>query len=124
MLNAHLRTCAGLLGSSYYDPHISETVYETRNVMICKKLLIGSLSSDLYRVASLIQRDSQQAARQFFTEAQKWTKELQHIRVSRYIRRIIDDVHCEDCEHIFSLEKAEKFLMYGVLLQNYVLRLI
>jgi len=88
--------------------------------MTNKKMLIGSLSNDLMRVASLTQRGSDQAAERFFVEAKKWAKQLSKYKCKRYILKIILDIQSETT---LSLEKAEKFLMYGVLLQNYSLHL-
>ncbi len=88
--------------------------------MTDKKMLIGSLSNDLMRVATLTQRGSNQAAQRFFIEAKKWAKELGKYKFKNYISKIIKDIQSETT---LSLEKAEKFLMYGILLQNYSLHL-
>lgn len=89
--------------------------------MTNKKMLIGSLSNDLMRVASLTQRGSDQAAQRFFLEAKKWAKELSKYKFKSYILQIIKDIQSETN---LSIEKAEKFLMYGILLQNYSLHLL
>jgi hypothetical protein len=86
------------------------------------KLLIGSLSNDLYRVANLTQRGSYQAAERFFVESKRWITDLSNVKVKGYIRKIIDDLEREN-NNVLSLEKAEKFLMYSILLQNYSLHL-
>jgi hypothetical protein len=87
-----------------------------------KKLLIGSLSSDLYRVANLVGRDSYPAANRFFQEAQKWSLQLSDAKVKKHIKKIISDIN-SDSQGVNSIEKAEKLLMYSVLLQNYSLHL-
>ena len=88
--------------------------------MTNKKMLIGSLSNDLMRVASLTQRGSNEAAHTFFVEAKKWAEQLSKYTFKKYILQIIQDIQTETT---LSLEKAETFLMYGILLQNYSLHL-
>ncbi|HEX7017552.1 MAG TPA: hypothetical protein VF209_01435 [Patescibacteria group bacterium] len=85
-----------------------------------KKLLIGSLSNDLLRVATLTQRGSNQAAERFFLEAKKWAEELSNHELKEYIAKIVKDIQSETS---LTLESAEKFLMYSILLQNYSLQL-
>lgn len=84
------------------------------------QLLVGSLSNDLFRVASLAQRGSTKAASRFLIEAQRWSKELQNRDVSEYIAKLATDISSRKSTDI-SLSSAEKYLMYGVLLQNYAL---
>lgn len=86
------------------------------------KLLIGSLSNDLYRVASLAQRGSTQAAGRFLIESQKWVADLSDKKTKKYIKKIIDDLKKEPSQPI-TPEKAEKYLMYSILLQNYALHI-
>jgi hypothetical protein len=90
--------------------------------MTNKKMLIGSLSNDLMRVANLQQRGSDKAAQRFFTEAKRWVSDLSQMKVKGYIKKIINDLDKETFEDS-SIEKAEKFLMYSILLQNYSLHL-
>lgn len=85
-----------------------------------KKLLIGSLSNDLLRVASLVQRGSNRAAEKFFQEAKKWAIQLSNYELKEYIVKIIEDIKSETT---LTMEKAEKLLMYSILLQNYSLKL-
>lgn len=85
------------------------------------KLLIGSLSNDLYRAAGMIQRGSLIGAQRFVVEAQRWTKDLQHKKVKPYIRDIVADL--KDNHQQLDMAQAEKYLMYSVLLQNYALHL-
>lgn len=91
--------------------------------MTDKKMLIGSLSNDLMRVASLTQRGSDQAAKKFFVEAQRWVSDLSNLELKGYIEKIILDLQQETFENNL-MEKAEKFLMYSILLQNYSLHLL
>lgn len=84
------------------------------------EMLVGSLSNDLFRVASLAQRGSTQAASRFLQEAKRWAIPLQSGAVSPYIQNIAQDISKRGVGDI-SLESAEKYLMYGILLQNYSL---
>lgn len=84
------------------------------------RLLVGSLSNDLFRVATLTQRGSLSAATRFLTEAQRWAEPLIEQPVDGYIVEIARDV-TKRKEDELSLELAERYLMYGVLLQNYAL---
>jgi hypothetical protein len=84
------------------------------------KMLVGSLSNDLFRVASLSQRGSNKAASRFLREAQRWSKDLQNQDVKGYIVNLAKDISSRDSDDI-SLAAAEKYLMYGILLQNYAL---
>ncbi len=85
-------------------------------------MLAGSLSNDLFRVASLAQRGSNKAASRFLEEAQKWSSVLKKHEVPPYILKIVQDLSSRNKDDI-SLNSAEKYLMYGILLQNYALHL-
>lgn len=82
-------------------------------------MLIGSLSNDLYRVASLAQRGSMNAANRFLLESKRWTNELKGYNLKGYLKKIVLDLEKEDC--CLDEARAEKLLMYSVLLQNYSL---
>jgi hypothetical protein len=84
------------------------------------KMLVGSLSNDLFRVASLSQRGSKKAASRFLTEAQRWSKDLENLELASYITKLAADISSRDASDT-SLASAERYLMYGVLLQNYAL---
>lgn len=86
------------------------------------KVLVGSLSNDLFRVAVLTQRGSSVAAGRFLREAQRWTEALKKQKTAGYIRDIARKVSMDSVEDI-SLHKAESYLMYGILLQNYALHM-
>lgn len=83
-------------------------------------MLIGSLSNDLFRVASLSQRGSKQAAERFLLEAKRWAEPLVDKKIAPYIVGIAQDISKRNT-HDIELESAERYLMYGVLLQNYSL---
>ncbi|MBP9700398.1 hypothetical protein KBD71_03920 [Candidatus Woesebacteria bacterium] len=83
-------------------------------------LLVGSLSNDLFRVASLTQRGSTTAALRFALEAKRWANSIQENEVAPYIHRIVLEISKEELK-VITIEDAEKYLMYGVLLQNYAL---
>lgn len=84
------------------------------------KLLAGSLSNDLFRIASLKQRGADIAALRFLTEAKRWTIPLQNKMVAKYIQDIAADVASASSRTI-SMPQAELYLMYGILLQNFSL---
>lgn len=90
--------------------------------MTDKKMLIGSLSNDLYRVASLTQRGSIQAANRFFAESQRWSNKLADHDLEKYIEKIISNLNSNN-KIALDEAQAEKILMYSVLLQNYALHL-
>lgn len=82
-------------------------------------LLSGSLSNDLIRVATLTQRGSMKGAERFRIEAKRWAGQLCKLQVEPYIRKIATEV--DTSESALDLELAERYLMYGILLQNYAL---
>lgn len=84
------------------------------------QMLIGSLSNDLFRIASLKQRGSDIAANRFLKEAQRWSVLLEKSAEKQYIKDIARDVTNTSPADLV-LIKAETFLMYGTLLQNYTL---
>ena len=88
--------------------------------MTDEEILIGSLSNDLYRVANLFGRGSEKAANRFWQESKRWSGKLLSHDSKKYIHNIILDLE-SDQKTKLSQAKAEKLLMYSVLLQNYVL---
>jgi hypothetical protein len=84
------------------------------------RMLAGSLSNDLFRVASLAQRGSTLAASRFLKEAQRWSRDLQNFSDAVYIKKIARDISSRK-ETEIDEASAERYLMYGVLLQNYAL---
>lgn len=87
--------------------------------MTKKRLLVGSLSNDLFRVANLTQRGSMQGSARFAEESKRWARELLNIELPPYLHKIVTEV--ADSKTDVDLQTAEKYLMYGVLLQNYCL---
>ncbi|MCD6381793.1 MAG: hypothetical protein J7L43_02345 [Candidatus Aenigmarchaeota archaeon] len=69
------------------------------------------------------QRGSTVAAKRFLLEAKRWASELQHQEVAGYIKKIAKDVVGKKTNGISEAE-AEQYLMYGVLLQNYTLKIV
>ncbi|MDQ3008025.1 MAG: hypothetical protein M3Q81_00340 [bacterium] len=88
--------------------------------MTAEQMLAGSLSNDLFRVATLAQRGSAQAAMRFLKEAQRWSNDLQELPTKEYIKKIAQDISATKEDDI-STADSEKYLMYGVLLQNFCL---
>lgn len=85
-------------------------------------LLVGSLSNDLFRIANLTQRGNIKGASRFLSEAKRWAKPLKSASVKPYIQSIAADINNEP-ESEITLARAETYLMYGVLLQNYALHI-
>jgi len=86
------------------------------------KLLIGSLSNDLYRAANLSYRGSHKAAKGFWEQSKRWIADLQSHENKPYIEKIIDSLSTEEFDPADTAQ-AEKNLMYSILLQNYTLSL-
>ena len=84
------------------------------------RLLIGSLSNDLFRIAALVGRGSPGDATVFLLEAKRWAKSLRGLATVDYIKDIAKDIEVTKVEPV-SPALAERFLMYGVILQNYAL---
>lgn len=84
------------------------------------KMLAGSLSNDLLRVAGLVQRGSTKAAARFLREAKRWSVDLEKTDAKEYILKIARDISERDDTDLAEAS-AERYLMYGVLLQNYCL---
>jgi len=84
------------------------------------QLLVGSLSNDLFRVANLIQRQAFTGSSRFMQEAKRWAVALKDSSTPTYIGNIAQEIVAAD-DNPVSLGDAEKYLMYGVILQNYAL---
>jgi len=84
-----------------------------------KQLLLGSLSNDLLRVANLTFRGSTVAAHKFMLEAKKWAAQLEDHKLKEYIAKIVQDVLIDAN---LTQDRAERLLMYSILLQNYTLK--
>lgn len=82
-------------------------------------LLIGSLSNDLLRFASLTQKGSPAAAR-FLAECQRWIVPLSsRTDLPPHLTTIIRDISTN--QGLYDMATAERYLMYSTLLQNYAL---
>lgn len=81
-------------------------------------MYVGSLSNDLFRVANLSHRGSYDAAKRFLKEAKRWAEPLKSQNVAPYIRDIAKDISKRQDDDIL-LESSERYLMYGILLQNF-----
>lgn len=85
-------------------------------------MLIGSLSNDLARVATMIYRKSS-SAETFFHEMFRWIKKLDISSVKPYVQTILRDLKSHEQDPQFTLERAETYLMYSIILQNYTLHI-
>ncbi|MFA6272750.1 MAG: hypothetical protein WC693_06725 [Patescibacteria group bacterium] len=84
------------------------------------QLLVGSLSNDLFRVATLTQRGSGAAAERFLLESKRWAQQLVVSEEKKYIRNIAQEIVGLN-EADLDLAQAERCLMQAILLQNYSL---
>lgn len=85
-------------------------------------MLIGSLSNDLSRVANMIYRKSS-GAEIFFHEMFRWLKDIDPTSVKPYIQTILADLQTHEKNPQYTEERAETYLMYSVILQNYTLHI-
>ena len=86
------------------------------------KVLIGSLSNDLSRVATMIFRKSS-SAETFFHEMFRWVNKLDTDSVKPYIQTILKDLKSHELHPQYTQERAETYLMYSIILQNYSLHI-
>ena len=61
------------------------------------------------------------AAEVFWRQSDRWIKDLENAQVEGYIKKIIFDVKSMLNSKLLTIETAERYLMYSILLQNYVL---
>ena len=87
------------------------------------RLLIGSLSNDLNRIANLAYRGNEKAACKFWEESKKWIYDLKNHSNKPYIAKIIADLE-QSKFNPRDLAQAEKNLMYSIILQNYALHIV
>lgn len=83
------------------------------------KFVLLSLSGDLKRICTSIQRNSLENAETFQKEAKKWLKQSKEIE-DKYIRDLFKKVE-KTLNSPNDLKKAEYCLLYSVLLQNQAL---
>ena len=84
------------------------------------KVTLLSLSNDLKRITTSIERKSLENARRFSTEAKRWLKDSQKTD-DEYLKDLLKKIEAT-LKRKDDLIKAEDCLMYSVLLQNRVLR--
>lgn len=85
-------------------------------------MLVGSLSNDLLRIANLTYRGSNKAASRFLQEAKRWGEGILEQNTKSYIKNIAQEIIADTPESL-NKEKAERYLMYSTLLQNYSLKI-
>ncbi len=86
------------------------------------KMLIGSLSNDLARVAAMIYGKSA-SAEIFFREMYRWINQLDVSTVKPYIQTILKNLKSHGQKPEYTQERAETYLMYSTILQNYILHM-
>lgn len=83
------------------------------------EIILSSLAMDLKRVAIGINRGSFKMAEKFYEEAMERKQELDLSNLKQYIKNVIFEI-----ERLFKEKdndkKAENFLMYSTILQNFV----
>lgn len=62
------------------------------------------------------------AAEKFWQQSTRWVKDLEHAQVKPYIKKIILEIKSRLGSNSLTVETAERYLMYSILLQNYALR--
>lgn len=83
------------------------------------KITLLSLSNDLKRITTSIQRDSTENAKRFTKEAKRWLKASQDVK-DEYLKNLLKKIE-DTLDKENDLAKAEDCLMYSVLLQNQAL---
>jgi len=81
------------------------------------KITLLSLSNDLKRIVTSIQRGSFENSERFTQEARHWLKESQDISSDEYLKKLLIKTSVA-LSQADSLKKAEDCLMYSVLIQN------
>ncbi len=83
------------------------------------EIILSSLAMDLKRIAIGLDRGSFKMAEKFYEEAMERKQELDLNNLKQYIRNVIFEI-----ETLFKEKdndkKAENFLMYSTILQNFV----
>ena len=83
------------------------------------RVTLLSLSNDLKRITTSIQRGSLENSKRFNKEAQRWLVESNEVE-DKYLKNLLKKVK-ETLSQKDDLMKAEDCLMYSVLLQNQAL---
>ena len=84
------------------------------------KVTLLSLSNDLKRIVTSIQRGSNENSLRFTKEARHWLKKSQALAQDEYLTSLLRKIGIA-LNRQDSLEKAEDCLMYSVLVQNQAL---
>jgi len=84
-------------------------------------IVLSSMAMDIKRVALGYYRGSYKMADKFLQEALKRKNELDQKTIKPYLLNIFNKIENSLSEKN-DLEKADRFLMYGTLVQNYVLK--
>lgn len=84
------------------------------------KITLLSLSNDLKRIVTSIQRGSSENTKRFTKEAKHWLSESQNLNKNDYLASLLEKINIT-LNKPDSLEKAEDCLMYSVLVQNQAL---
>lgn len=85
-------------------------------------IILSSMAMDFKRVALGYYRGSPLMADRFLQEALKRKKELDRKTIKPYLLNILNETE-RYLRTKNDLEKAERFLMYATLVQNYVLKI-
>lgn len=80
------------------------------------KVALLSLSNDLKRITTSIQRESFENSKRFSKEAKRWLQDTQNLK-DAYVKKLLENVE-KILDTKDDLIKAEDCLMYSVLLQN------
>lgn len=84
------------------------------------EVILSSLAMDLKRIAIGLDRGSFKMAERFYEEAMERKQELDLNNLKQYIRDVIFEI-----ERLFEEKdndkKAENFLMYSTILQNFII---
>lgn len=86
------------------------------------KVALLSLSMDLKRITTSIQRGSDDNANRFTQEARRWISEIQNNN-DKYLKKLLSKIEAT-LNKKDDPEKAEDCLMYSVLTQNKALHQI
>lgn len=84
-------------------------------------LILSSMAMDLKRAAIGWHRGSDQMAERFFQEVTARKKEIDENYLKGYMKKIISDIEIK-LQISDNQEKAERALMYSILIQNFVLK--
>lgn len=84
-------------------------------------IILSSMAMDIKRVALGYYRGSNKMADRFLQEALKRKNELDQKTIQPYLSKIFYEIE-KSLSEKSNLKKAERLLMYGTLVQNYVVK--